>query len=330
MRGFGLRVVEAAVDADLRQRGRRGGLARARAPRRRARSSARRSGRCAMRLGDQRVDGAAARPPAARARRRLDRLPAPSMPISRRRSAAAIRARVARLDRQHALRATAALRRTSTLVRRNQPLIEPRCAGRATCASMLSSDRVEHLLGLARGHERPEGARDLEPQVGARRGEILARRPRARRAPRARARRCGRRCRSATADRAACGSCRARRDRRPRRLTVGCGDRELVDVVGARVAGLRGDGRRARRPRRASTAASARLLRAPAARRADGCSPGRARSPRRASAAAAPPARAAVAAAAPAARATCSASVVDSHDVLSCTAGGRAGAVRAA
>ena len=39
---------------------------------------------------------------------------------------------------------------------------------------MLSSDRADDPLGFRRGHERPERAGDLEPQVGARGGEVLS------------------------------------------------------------------------------------------------------------------------------------------------------------
>ena len=66
---------------------------------------------------------------------------------------------------------------------------------------------------LGRGDQRPVGARDLERQIAARRGDLVGRRGRLdARGALERVER-GRRCRSATAGRAACGSCRGRRDR---------------------------------------------------------------------------------------------------------------------
>ena len=203
------RVVEAAADGDLRPRAGRAprslrALGRVDAIVERAPLRALRT-----RLGEQRV-GDRRRGDGRRSsgRRRLDR-PAPSMPISRPRSASAIAALVARLDREHPL---PRLLRLGRRARRSagSALSRAGCAHRARARRCSSSDSRDDPLGFARGHQRPERARDLEAQVGAGRRQVLARRARARRGGALERVERGRRCRSATAGRAGRGSCRER------------------------------------------------------------------------------------------------------------------------
>ncbi len=59
------------------------------------------------------------------------------------------------------------------LVRRDEPLVEPR-AEIAHVATDALERSDQHLLGLARRHQGPEGARNLEPQVRASRRQFLA------------------------------------------------------------------------------------------------------------------------------------------------------------
>ena len=79
---------------------------------------------------------------------------------------------VGSLDEQETLARLLRLGRED-VVRRDEPLVEARAQVtdvRADHVQCLGDD----LLGLAGRHQRPEGTRDLEPEVGARRGEIRA------------------------------------------------------------------------------------------------------------------------------------------------------------
>ena len=216
----GARVVVAAADRRSAEARRRGGAA-ARAERPSARALQRLPlGPLASGLGDQSRrgtdccsgDGSSGGAPARWRPRRVDAGQPAQIRFGDAR--AALRASIA----SDALRATAAPRRTSTSFGGIEPLVEPARRSR-TCASSCRAIASAPASASRAGDERPERARDLQPQIGARRRQILSRRARARRAPRVRARRRGRRCRSATAGRAARGSCRARRDRRP---AAGC------------------------------------------------------------------------------------------------------------
>ncbi len=195
------RVVVAAGDDDLRPglgRSQRR-CARARAPARS--SSARRSGRrpcaCAIErirrgrsMRRRRLEGGCAA--RCESRRRCRSAAADRLRRSPRWLAASMAsrrcARLLRLGRQH-------------VVRRDEPLLETRAQIADVRVDALERSR-DDPLGFRRGHQRPERARDLQAQIGARGGEVLSGGFAARRARRARARRRGRRCRSATAGRA--------------------------------------------------------------------------------------------------------------------------------
>ena len=95
-----------------------------------------------------------------------------------------------------------------------EPCVEPLRRSRDVRLDACRATASTTALGFARRDERPERAGDLEPQVRARRREVRRRRPS--RSARGRALErleSGRRCRSATADRAASGSCPERRGR---------------------------------------------------------------------------------------------------------------------
>ena len=170
------------------------------------RSSARRSSRDSRACGDQRRSSAD-RLRRGRLERRRRARPAGRRrrPTSRARSAEAtsrwLRASISSMRCARLLRLGG-----RHLVRRNEAGVEA-LADIGDVRLRARHALLEHRTRGPRGDDGPERARDLEPQIGLRRRRPRRPPPRLRPAPRARARRCGRRCRSATADRAACGSC---------------------------------------------------------------------------------------------------------------------------
>ena len=166
------RVVVAAVDADLRPAAAARRVARARATPSTRSSSARRSGRCARASASSAVDVCRWRGAASSAAPRLDRPTAVDADQAPKIRLGDCRARCAPRSPARA-GATRCASADSTSFGGISPW-SSRLRRSRTCASMLSSDRATHLLGLARGDQRPERARDLEPQIGARRGEVLA------------------------------------------------------------------------------------------------------------------------------------------------------------
>ena len=132
-----------------------------------------------------------------------------------------------------------------------------RCRTSATCACERVTPCSSTSTVAPRGHDGPEGARHLETKIGLGHATRPRRRPRRRRAPPARAHRCGRRCRSATADRGASGSCWERRGTSTRGRPIALGTMNGSHVIGARVAGECGDRRADRRTSRTVTVACA-------------------------------------------------------------------------
>ncbi len=95
------------------------------------------------------------------------------MPSSRRRSASAIARSVARLDREHPLARVLRFGRQD-LVGRNEALFE--LASQVAHVGVDAVERTrEDLLRVPGRDQRPEGARDLEPEVGARRRQVFSR-----------------------------------------------------------------------------------------------------------------------------------------------------------